>query len=47
MSIEEKIGLFREDYNRLKSEIGKVIVGHEYIVDGTLIAIKVPSTIYS
>ena len=39
MSIEEKIGLFREDYNRLKSEIGKVIVGHENIVDGTLIAV--------
>ena len=39
MSIEEKIGLFREDYNRLKSEIGKVIVGHEDIVDGTLIAV--------
>ena len=39
MSIEEKISLFREDYNRLKSEIGKVIVGHEDIVDGTLIAV--------
>jgi MoxR-like ATPase len=39
MSIEEKIGLFREDYGSLKSEIGKVIVGHEDIVDGTLIAV--------
>jgi MoxR-like ATPase len=39
MSIEEKISLFRKDYGNLKSEIGKVIVGHEDIVDGTLIAV--------
>lgn len=39
MSIEEKISQFRNDYTQLKSEIGKVIVGHEDIVDGTLIAV--------
>jgi MoxR-like ATPase len=39
MSIEEKISHFRNDYTQLKSEIGKVIVGHEDIVDGTLIAV--------
>ena len=39
MSIEEKISQFRSDYTNLKSEIGKVIVGHEDIVDGTLIAV--------
>lgn len=39
MSIEEKISLFRKDYGNLKSEIGKVIVGHEDIVDGTLISV--------
>lgn len=39
MSIEEQIKHFRNDYAQLKSEIGKVIVGHESIVDGTLIAV--------
>ena len=39
MSIEEQISQFRNDYTKLKSEIGKVIVGHEDIVDGTLIAV--------
>lgn len=39
MSIEEQISQFRNDYTQLKSEIGKVIVGHEDIVDGTLIAV--------
>ena len=39
MSIEEKISQFRNDYRNLKSEIGKVIVGHDDIVDGTLIAV--------
>ena len=39
MSIEEQIGAFREAYARLRAEIGKVIVGHEAIVDGTLTAL--------
>jgi MoxR-like ATPase len=37
--IEEKIQSFRADYAKLRAEIGKVIVGHNAIVDGTIIAL--------
>src|SRR5512138_270287 len=37
--IEEKVQSFRGDYAKLRAEIGKVIVGHDAIVDGTLIAL--------
>jgi len=39
MSTEEQIESFRGAYEALRSEIGKVIVGHHEIVEGTLIAI--------
>lgn len=39
MSTEEQIQSFRDAYGRLRAEIGKVIVGHEAIVEGTLIAL--------
>ena len=39
MNPEENIARFRESYDALRSEIGKVIVGQEAIVDGTLNAI--------
>ncbi|MBL9171635.1 MAG: MoxR family ATPase [Verrucomicrobiales bacterium] len=39
MNTEEQISAFRTLWVRLKQEIGRVIVGHEDIVDGTLIAI--------
>src|SRR5437773_8522110 len=39
MSTEESIATFRESYTALRAEIGKVIVGHEGIVEGTLIAL--------
>jgi MoxR-like ATPase len=39
MTTEEQIQSFRESYAALRAEIGKVIVGHEAIVDGTLIAL--------
>jgi len=39
MSTEQAIQSFREAYAALRSEIGKVIVGHESIVEGTLIAL--------
>ncbi len=39
MKTEERIGLFRDAYGRLREEIGKVIVGQEFIVDGTLTAL--------
>ncbi len=39
MNTEEKIQSFRKSYEALRVEIGKVIVGHEAIVEGTLIAI--------
>src|SRR6516162_5317518 len=39
MSTEQQIQSFRESYSALRFEIGKVIVGHDQIVDGTLIAL--------
>src|SRR5207245_7612824 len=39
MSTEEQIQTFRQAYESLRGEIGKVIVGHDPIVDGTLIAL--------
>src|SRR5690349_17639529 len=39
MSTEDQIQTFRTTYSALRAEIGKVIVGHEGIVDGTLIAL--------
>lgn len=38
MNPEEQIHSFKEVYARLRQEIGKVIVGNDAIVDGTLIA---------
>src|SRR5215475_6779710 len=39
MNTETQIQSFRDSYAALRAEIGKVIVGHEPIVDGTLIAL--------
>src|SRR5258708_18303988 len=39
MSTEQAIQSFRESYGALRAEVGKVIVGHEGIVEGTLIAL--------
>src|SRR5216110_945184 len=39
MSTEAQITSFRQTFTALRDEIGKVIVGHNEIVDGTLIAI--------
>src|SRR5882724_4239686 len=39
MNTEEQIQAFRNSYSRLRDEIAKVIVGHDAIVDGTLIAV--------
>src|SRR6185436_1584885 len=39
MSTEQKIQSFRETFEQLRAEIGKVMVGHKEIVDGTLTAI--------
>jgi MoxR-like ATPase len=39
MSTEQQIASFRQAFTALRDEIGKVIVGHLEIVDGTLIAI--------
>src|SRR4249920_3825640 len=39
MNTDEQIRAFREAYAALRSEIGKVIVGHDAIVEGTLIAV--------
>ncbi|HSH93315.1 MAG TPA: AAA family ATPase, partial [Roseimicrobium sp.] len=39
MNPEEQITAFRSAFGALKTEVGRVIVGHEAIVDGTLIAL--------
>src|SRR5436309_988294 len=39
MSTEQQIQTFRQAYTVLRAEIGKVIVGHDPIVEGTLIAL--------
>ncbi len=39
MSTEQQIQNFRQTYDAVRAEIGKVIVGHESIVEGTLIAL--------
>lgn len=39
MNTEEKIQTFRQTWQDLRTEIGKVLVGQEAIVEGTLIAI--------
>ena len=39
MSTETQIQSFRDSYAALRTEIGKVMVGHEGIVEGTLIAL--------
>ena len=39
MNTEEQIASFRKNYSALRDEIGKVIVGHAAIVEGTLIAV--------
>jgi MoxR-like ATPase len=39
MNTEEQIASFRDTYAALQNEIGKVIVGHEAIVENTLIAL--------
>src|SRR5436309_7367789 len=39
MTTEEKIQTFRQSYSALRAEIGKLIVGHESIVEATLIAL--------
>jgi MoxR-like ATPase len=39
MDTEQQIQNFRQTWERLRGEIGKVIVGHDAIVEGTLIAL--------
>ncbi|MEY2408264.1 MAG: MoxR-like ATPase [Verrucomicrobiota bacterium] len=39
MTTEQKIQSFRQTFDKLRAEIGKVMVGHHEIVDGTLTAI--------
>src|SRR3974390_521077 len=39
MNTQDQIQSFRESYALLRAEIGKVIVGHDAIVEGTLVAL--------
>jgi MoxR-like ATPase len=38
-AVKESLAQFRTDFNNLKNEVGKVIVGHEEIVRGTITAL--------
>jgi MoxR-like ATPase len=38
-NLKDELGRFRADFETLRSEVAKVIVGHEEIVDGTLTAL--------
>ena len=37
--VEKEVAAFRQDLGRLRTEIARVIVGHEEVVDGTLLAL--------
>jgi len=37
--VEKQIGAFREELGRLRAEIARVIVGHEEVVEGTMVAL--------
>jgi MoxR-like ATPase len=39
MDLDQQVEAFRKSFGALQQEIGKVIVGHEEIVDGTLISL--------
>jgi len=39
MEIEKRAEQFRENFERIRSEIGKVIVGHEDVIEGVLTAL--------
>ena len=39
MSVEAEVGAFGKDVRRLRDEVGKVIVGHESVVEGVVTAI--------
>ncbi len=39
MQAEERVAQFRKDYQRLRDEIGKVIVGQEEIVEGVIVCL--------
>ena len=39
MNTEDQIQAFRQNYAALRNEVGKIIVGHDAIVDGTLISL--------
>src|SRR5437773_9853143 len=39
VSTETQLQSFREGYSALRAEIGKIIVGHDAVVEGTLVAL--------
>ncbi len=39
VQVQQQVAAFRDDFGRLRSEIGKMIVGHADIVDGVLVAL--------
>jgi len=39
MDIQEQVNRFRETMQALRQQIGRVIVGHEEVVEGTLLCV--------
>ena len=39
MEIEARAEQFRENFQKIRAEIGKVIVGHEEVIEGVLTAL--------
>ena len=37
--IDNQIELFRDEFDKVRTEIGKVIVGNEEVIDGTLVSL--------
>ncbi|MEP0846545.1 MAG: MoxR family ATPase [Phycisphaerae bacterium] len=37
--VEQRVARFRDDFNRLRAEVGKMIVGHQEVVEGVLVAL--------
>ncbi|MEO2159305.1 MAG: MoxR family ATPase, partial [bacterium] len=37
--IDNQIALFRDEFDKVRTEIGKVIVGNEEVIDGTLVSL--------
>jgi MoxR-like ATPase len=39
VQVEQQVAAFRDDFKRLRAEVGKMIVGHEEVVEGVLVCL--------